>query len=214
MQRAIVYIDGFNLYHGIVDSGWRYYLWLDLLSLSRKLLSPKQRLVTVRYFTAHRLNPDKKERQKQYIAALKECCGLTPFYGVFKEKEISCPICRGRIKHCPKCENRLKIPEEKMSDVNLAVEMTCDAFTDEFDTAIIVSGDNDFVGLVRSIRKQFPEKQVIIYFPPMRDRNVDHLKDVASNHFTITEEILKNSQLPDEVSRRGGRKLKRPAAWR
>ena len=90
-----------------------------------------------------------------------------------------------------------------MSDVNLAVEMTCDAFTDEFDTAVIVSGDNDFVGLIRSIRRRFPKKQVIMYFPPMRDRNVDTLIQVASNHFTITKEKLKNSQLPDEISKRG-----------
>lgn len=214
MQRAIVYIDGFNLYHGIVDSGWRCYLWLDLQSFSQKLLSHKQRLATVRYFTARRLNPDKEKRQRSYIAALEEFCGLTPFYGAYKEKEMNCSNCGGRIRHCPECKNRLKIAEEKMSDVNLAVEMTCDAFTDEFDTAIIVSGDNDFVGLVRSIRKRFRKKQVILYFPPMRDRNVDNLKQVASNHFTITEEMLQNSQLPNEVSKRDGSKLIRPAEWR
>ena len=101
-----------------------------------------------------------------------------------------------------------------MSDVNLAVEMTCDAFTDEFDTAVIVSGDNDFVGLIRSIRRRFPKKQVIMYFPPMRDKNVDELKKAASNHFTITEKVLKNSQLPYEVSKHDGRKLKRPQQWR
>ena len=213
MQRAIVYIDGFNLYHGIVESGWRHYLWLDLQSFSQKLLTHKQRLVTVRYFTARRLNPDKKKRQRLYIAALKEFCGLTPFYGVYKEKEMNCSNCGGRIKHCPVCKNRLKIAEEKMSDVNLAVEMTCDAFKDEFDTAVIVSGDNDFVGLIRSIRRRFPKKQVIMYFPPMRDRNVDTLIQVASNHFTITKEKLKNSQLPDEIPGPDGQILKRPQEW-
>ena len=214
MQRAIVYIDGFNLYHGIVESGWRYYLWLDLQSFSQKLLTHKQRLVTVRYFTARRLNPDKKKRQRLYIAALKEFCGLTPFYGVYKEKEMNCSNCGGRIKHCPVCKNRLKIAEEKMSDVNLAVEMTCDAFTDEFDTAVIVSGDNDFVGLIRSIRRRFPKKQVIMYFPPMRNKNVDELKKAASKSFTITQNTLKNSQLPNIVYRPDGYPLRRPAEWR
>jgi len=30
MDRAIVCIDGFNLYFGLCDKGWRRYLWLDL----------------------------------------------------------------------------------------------------------------------------------------------------------------------------------------
>lgn len=214
MQRTIVYIDGFNLYHGIVDRGFRGYLWLDLQSFSQKLLTPKQRLVAVSYFTARRLNPEKEERQKLYLSALQEFCGLTPYFGIYKEKELNCSNCGNRIRHCPECKKRLKIAEEKMSDVNLAVEMTCDTFTDAFDTAIIVSGDNDFVGLIESIRRQFPNKQVILYFPPMRDRNVDHLKQVSSNSFTITEEMLKNSQLPDEIPRRNGRNLIRPEEWR
>ena len=52
MKRVVVYIDGFNLYYGLRDAGWRRYYWLDLRRLSENLLRPDQRLVLVRYFTA------------------------------------------------------------------------------------------------------------------------------------------------------------------
>ena len=36
-RRVIAYIDGFNLYFGLKDSGWRRY-WLDVSKLARSLL--------------------------------------------------------------------------------------------------------------------------------------------------------------------------------
>ena len=53
MERVIAYIDGFNLYYGISDKGWRRYLWLDLAALTRSLLVPGQQLAATKY----RLNP-------------------------------------------------------------------------------------------------------------------------------------------------------------
>ena len=51
-QRCAVFIDGFNLYHGLKASSGRSHLWLDLEGLSRDLLKPTQTLVSVTYFTA------------------------------------------------------------------------------------------------------------------------------------------------------------------
>jgi len=52
MDRVIAYIDGFNLYFGLRDKGWRRYLWLDVQKLSTNLLKPGQQLVFTKYFTA------------------------------------------------------------------------------------------------------------------------------------------------------------------
>lgn len=38
-----VYIDGFNLYHGIHEKFGRKYLWLDLEALAASLLKPHKR---------------------------------------------------------------------------------------------------------------------------------------------------------------------------
>ena len=37
MERVITYIDGFNLYHGIHDSGWLDCLWLDIGALAKQI---------------------------------------------------------------------------------------------------------------------------------------------------------------------------------
>jgi len=43
MQRVITYIDGFNLYFGLKDKGWKRYYWLNLVELSGKFLKPEEK---------------------------------------------------------------------------------------------------------------------------------------------------------------------------
>ena len=50
-RRVVAYIDGYDLYHGIRDAGWRRYLWLDLSVLSHALLIESQQLIVNKYFT-------------------------------------------------------------------------------------------------------------------------------------------------------------------
>lgn len=57
---------------------------------------------------------------------------------------------------------------EKMTDVNIAVQMLSDAFQDQFDVALLVSADSDLVGLITTLRQLFPLKRVIVAFPPRR----------------------------------------------
>lgn len=47
--------------------------------------------------------------------------------------------------------------EEKMTDVNIAVELLGDAQDDAFDTAIIISGDSDLTPPVRATLSRYPE---------------------------------------------------------
>ena len=54
-ERLIVYVDGFNLYHGLHDDSGHSLLWLDLVKLAQRL-RPHQQLIGVKYFTASVLN--------------------------------------------------------------------------------------------------------------------------------------------------------------
>ncbi len=64
MDRLIAYIDGFNLYFGMKDKGWRRYYWLNLQKLCKNLLKSNQKLITTKYFTARITDPpDKQKRQ-------------------------------------------------------------------------------------------------------------------------------------------------------
>jgi hypothetical protein len=69
-ERLTVYVDGFNLYHGLKERSGRRLLWLDLVKLSR-LLRPRSSLLRVRYFTAPVLDdPPAASRQGRYQSAL------------------------------------------------------------------------------------------------------------------------------------------------
>ena len=143
LQRVAAYIDGFNLYYGLRSKGWRRYYWLDLHRLVGRLLRPGQELVAVRYFTT-RVVPEpgdrnKARRQNTYLEALETLPDLTIHFGYFLPKERTCRQC-GAI---------LRTYEEKMTDVNIAVELLGGAQDDIFDTALVVSGDSDLYGPYR-----------------------------------------------------------------
>ena len=103
-------------------------------------------------------------------------------------------------------------PNEKMTDVNIAVEMLADAFLDSFDVAILISADSDLTGPIRHIRKLFPAKQVIIAFPPSRFSY--ELTKVANATFPIGRKKFAESIFPDQVTKTDGHNLKRPDRWK
>ena len=202
-----VYIDGFNLYYSLRANEWRYCYWLDLHRFSSALVRPGEELVRVRYFTSRiaiRPNrPGDRERQKRqntYLDALDVLEGVDIHYG----RHATVP------RDCPYCESTWDAPEEKMTDVNIAVELLGDAQDDLFDTAIIVSGDTDLVGAVEAVRKRYPEKAVVIVFP---GRHANALRNAASDVRTLSEKILLSCQLPDRVVSASGYALKRPPEW-
>ncbi len=45
MERLIAYVDGFNLYFGMRETGWQRFYWLDIELLVRNLLKPYQKLI-------------------------------------------------------------------------------------------------------------------------------------------------------------------------
>ena len=112
---------------------------------------------------------------------------------------------------CKQCGATWPDYEEKMTDVNIAVQLLADAFEDRFDTAIIVSGDSDLTTPIQQVRQRFPNKRLIVAFPP--NRHSEQLKKVAHGHLTVGEDKLKRSQLPDPVITASGYPLQRPAYW-
>lgn len=52
-KRVTVYVDGFNLYHALDDLNQDHLKWLNLWSLSEKLISGNETLTEVKYFSAY-----------------------------------------------------------------------------------------------------------------------------------------------------------------
>ena len=206
VERAIVYVDGFNLYYGMKSKRWQRYYWLDLRRLSEKLLSPVQRLVGVRYFTASVFpepgDPDKPKRQRTYTEALETLPDLYIHRGYFLPK----------VRVCNRCGASWQTYEEKMTDVNIAVELLGDAQDDAFDTAIIVSRDGDLTGPVREVLRRYAGKRIVVAFPP--GHSSLSLKNAATAAFTIGRKTLSDSQFPINVMKADGYVLTRPPSWR
>jgi len=214
-ERVIGYVDGFNLYFGLKDSGWRRYFWLDVGSLIRNLLKPAQHLVAVKYFTTRisgarkedgveeaAAREAKRQRQSDFLDALATVGNLEILEGHYLDKRVQ----------CFGCKRSWTKPEEKMTDVQIATQMLADAFEDRCDTALLVSGDSDLVPPIRTIGRLFPGKRVVMAFPPKRAS--DHLRQAADAYFTIGEGVFRRSQLPDHVTLPGGHVVTRPNRWR
>jgi uncharacterized LabA/DUF88 family protein len=205
MQRVIAYIDGFNLYFGLRQSDWRKYYWLDLPALLTNLLKADQSLAATHYFTArikaNGHNAADAKRQSDYIEALATRPNLTTHFGQYLQKT----------RQCKSCGATWPDYEEKMTDVNIAVQLLADAFDDSFDTAIIVSGDSDLTTPIQRVRDRFPGKRIVVAFPP--NRHSEQLKKTAHAYLTVGEDKLKRSQLPDPVLSASGYPLQRPAHW-
>lgn len=97
-----------------------------------------------------------------------------------------------------------------MTDVNISVEMMKDAFQDRFDIAFLLSADSDLVSPVQTIRQLFPQKKVIVIFPPGRSSKA--LERVTTGVLHIGHMELAKSVFPDQVFK-NGIILQRPTPW-
>jgi uncharacterized LabA/DUF88 family protein len=201
-QRVIVYVDGFNLYFGLKTKKWKSFYWLNIQKLAINLLKSNQDLISTKYFTSRiALPPDKAKRQGTFIEALETLENFKIYYGNYQSNS----------KTCRKCGNIESVPNEKMTDVNIAVEILTDAFEDLYDIAILISGDSDLSAPIQKIKKLFPSKKIILAFPPSRFSF--SLSQLSNGHFMIGEKTLAKSLFPDEVTKKDGYVLKKPARW-
>ncbi len=136
-----------------------------------------------------------------YLEALETLPDLSLHYGAYITKEHRCPTCGATTRTF----------EEKMTDVNIAVEMLSDAQDNAFDTAIVISADGDLTGPINAVRRRYPEKRVVVAFPPAR--NSIALRNAANGHFNIGQNAVRNSQLPEQIAKSDGHILKRPPSW-
>lgn len=182
--------------------------------LAQGLLRPHQSLVSTKYFTARlaggrkadpperaRALDQSRKRQSDYLEALQTLPEFELFEGHYLGKNI----------RCQGCGTPWRTHEEKMTDVQIATQMLADAFTDRFDAALVISADSDLVPPIRMIARHFPEKRIIVCFPPSRSSVA--LQRAADATLQISDAQLERSQLPDRVMKPDGHVLRRPPEW-
>jgi uncharacterized LabA/DUF88 family protein len=210
-QKTIVYIDGYNLYHGMSDEYGRKYLWLDLTRFALSLLSDsKQELVKTKYFSSRApRNSNTARRQQTYWKALETCPRLEIIEGKYRESATRCRTCGVDAASCKDCGAKLAFRNEKRTDVNIATHLVRDACVGAFDVAVLVGGDTDLIAAVEVAKGL---RRIVVAFPPKRAN--DDMKRAASGFFSLNEGHLKKSQFPNRVEVAPGFWVDRPDKWR
>lgn len=204
----MVYVDGFNLFYGALKG--TDHRWLDLEKLFLRIRQDDD-LVGIRYFTAM-VDGQSREDQLTYLSALQAACPLIEVeLGLFKRTEVKC-----RVRGCSYPGDRhFRKPEEKRTDVKIALAMLDDAYRDRCDRLVLVSGDSDLVPAIHMVRGRFPEKRVIVYVPtrhPSRGGAVE-VRGAATQARNLPLALLPRCQLPPSVPGDGDDTHAKPAGW-
>ena len=192
MERVAFFIDGFNMYHSLKENAPDC-RWLNLAKLCAGFLKEGEVVSRIYYFSAYAtwLNDiDKIKKHQLYVNRLaKE--GVIPIMGKFKEKTVFCPNCKTQFtKH-----------EEKQTDVNIALKIVSGAMLNEYDTAILVSGDTDMIPAIRTVKEIGFDKKIGVLFPLGRKNK--ELAQCADISIKITRSSLKSSLFERETAPEG-----------
>lgn len=208
-MRTYIYVDGFNLYYGALKG--TPYKWLDLKTLSLRILKPQHQILCIKYFTAlvsgtsH--DPRKPIRQKTYLRALQTYIPeIEIYYGHFLSNPIRAPLVTPTKRQY--FADVIKT-EEKGSDVNLAVHLLNGAWLNSYDCAVIVSNDSDLAESMRIIKAQHG-KMLGLITPGKTRRTSKQLLNHATFARYIRDSGLISSQLPDPIP---GTSIYKPKSW-
>ena len=209
MKKAIFYIDGFNFYYGLKakaeeNSQWKNYYWIDLIKFCSKFLPDKTELVAVKYFTSPPQNPEKRSRQGAFFKANKIINGdrFEIINGQYLLKDVN----------CSQCKRNFSVPEEKRTDVNIAIHVLTDCFEENVDHVYFITADSDQIPTMQLINKKFPDKVFKVLFPPKTNSHeIQRLTKVY--YLNDHEQKFKESIMPTEVIA-DTKKYTRPPEWK
>ena len=211
MKRVIFYFDGFNFYNGLREMcdkqpQWRNYYWIDLVKLCNQFVFEGSELVAVKYFTAPPQNKLKQSKQSAFLSANKLINGgkFVTYTGHYINKDLQCNA---------SCKGTFTVPEEKCTDVSLALNILMDCVEDVVDTVVLVTADSDQIPTIKMLKEKFPNKKLKAYFPPCRNSHDIRTKLGQVVFLENHEEKFKNARMPGEVSD-GTKKYTRPAEWK
>ncbi len=212
-MRTIVYIDGFNLYYGLLrGTPW---MWLNLAALSKSLLTDKYVISEIKYFTARirsdRFSTVSPHDQSCYMDALASLPCLKIVEGYYRRFRAKLPFAREPCVSCDKAEYAtVWKTEEKKSDVNLAVEMVSDAYENKADAVVLISGDADHSAALSVVR--YRHRKTTVVFNPHTGECAE-LRRLSTFYKNIPRDLPAKCQLPEVVTLPNGRTIHRPPAW-
>jgi len=169
MERVSIFIDGSNLYHSLKMLGIKEIKFPELINI----LIKDRTLVNVFYYNAPldiSINAKKYWQQQKFFDMLR------------KIPKFKVTLCKMR-KH--KLKDGSHYFDVKGDDVRLTLDMISGAFKDLYDTAIIVSGDEDFFHLVKYVQELGKEVENAFF----KATSSNALKKVCNKSLNLNEII-------------------------
>jgi uncharacterized LabA/DUF88 family protein len=170
-ERVMIFIDGSNLYHSL--KGFFSRTDIDIGRLSRKLLD-KRRLVRIYYYNAKVGLKEEPQRYRDQQA--------------FFTSVNAIPYSELRLGRLVYHNWPNSPPYEKGVDIQLATDMITHSFKNNYDVAVLVAGDNDFVGAIQSVKDNGKNVEVALFG---KERTSYRLRMVADKVITINSKFLR-----------------------
>ena len=167
----MVFIDGSNLYHSLKSFFNR--TDLDIGKFCQKLLN-KRRLIRIYYYNARvgiREEPERHRDQQKFFT------GITDI-----------PYCELRLGRLVYNNWPNSSPYEKGVDILLATDMITHSFKNNYNAAILVAGDNDFVGALQAVKDNGKNIEVALFG---KERTSLQLRKTADEVIAINARFLK-----------------------
>lgn len=209
-MKTTIYIDGYNLYFGLVKN--TTYKWLNLISLFTeivKIQNPNSSIINIKYFSAPVLTRFSKHKtqsqasQSRYHRAL-EVTGGSKFKiinGYFEANRSTPPVYEKSID----LQNKVEVwkLEEKQTDVNIALEMYRDSLNRINEQQVLVSNDSDLIPAMKLICKDSPQIELGLVLPKKKSQKrqnaeLAQLANWVRRH--VTDEELQQHQLPNMIA--------------
>ena len=170
-ERVMIFIDGSNLYHSL--KGFFNRTDIDIGKLSKKLLD-KRRLVRIYYYNAKvglKEEPERYRNQQAFFTSVN-----------------AIPYSELRLGRLVYHNWPNSPPYEKGVDIQLATDMITHSFKNNYDVAVLVAGDNDFVGAIQAVKDNGKNVEVALFG---KERTSYRLRMVADRVVTINSNFLK-----------------------
>ncbi len=176
-ERISIFIDGSNLYYSLKDLEVAKIDFQKLIDLLKK----ERLLVSVFYYNAPLdISVDAKKywEQQKFFDALRRIPGFNVVLARMRKHER---------------ENGTFVFEVKGDDIYLATDLISGAYENLYDTALIISGDEDFVPVIKKVQK-LGKKVENIYFCTTSS---NYLKKTCNSSFCIDKKIAKSIEFKE-----------------
>lgn len=174
MKRISIYIDGANFFGGLRTINKHYTDYkFDFERFVKKIVG-KRTLVSVYYYNAslkQQINPNIFAKQQSLFKRLRNI------------KRFKVILCKRQRRQTNDGDDYYTI---KGDDIHLAIDMLRDAYENQYDDAILISGDGDFAPLVEYVKKK---NKIVENYHFEGNISFDLLKECNKN-ITITKKMV------------------------